>query len=381
MITQVLGRQVYTGDAVLEDAYVAWDGTKIVGVGPKASGEVVGEYAVITPAFVDPHCHIGLIRAGEPQSEAEANDKMDPMLAHADVLDSVQMDDAAFVRSVEAGVLYSCVLPGSGNIVGGQSALVRNYSRDTNGALVRRAGIKAAFGYNPMGTHDWKGTRPWTRMGALAILRAKLHDVRAQMEKEQAQEDADVTYTADETVLKALLTREERLRVHVHKSDDIAALLRFVDEFGLDVTVEHTSDVHDEATFAELAKRGIPVIYGPMDSHPYKVELKHESWRNIRHLISSGVTFGLMTDHPVVLQETLLLHLRWFLRAGLSKQQALAIITRQNAEILGLGDVLGTLAPDKWASCVCWNGDPFSLESYPVAVYAEGERIVAEESV
>ena len=378
MVSLLRGGLVYTGEALLEDAYVAWDDSGIVGVGPDLKGDVVGEYPVITPAIVDPHCHIGLIRAGEPGSEAEANDKMDSVLAHADVLDSVQMDDDAFRRSVEAGVLYSCVLPGSGNIIGGQSALVRNYRRDTNSALIGRAGIKAAFGYNPMGTHEWKGTRPWTRMGALAILRAKLHDVRAKMAKEQAQEDADVVYTAEETVLKALLTRQERLRVHVHKSDDIAAVLRFVDEFGLDVTMEHTCDVHDQATYAELAKRGIPVVYGPMDSHPYKVELKHEDWRNIRHLIASGVTFGLMTDHPVVLQETLLLPLRWFLRAGLSKQQALEIITRQNAEILGMGDRVGTLAPGRWASCVCWSGDPFSLESHPVAVYAEGEQVFAE---
>jgi len=378
VVSLVRGGLVYTGEAVLENAYVAWDDSGIVGVGRDLQGDVVGEYPVITPGIVDPHCHIGLIRAGEPQAESEANDEMDSVLAHADVLDSVQMDDDAFRRSVEAGVLYSCVLPGSGNIIGGQSALLRNYGRDTNSALIGRAGIKAAFGYNPMGTRDWKGTRPWTRMGALAILRSKLHDVRSKMAKEQAKEDADVVYTAEEMVLKALLLGQERLRVHVHKSDDVAAVLRFVDEFGLDVTVEHTCDVHDEATYVELAKRNIPVVYGPMDSHPYKVELKHENWRNIRFLLASGVKFGLMTDHPVVLQETLLLQLRWFLRAGLSKEQALAIITRQNAEILGIGDRVGTLAAGKWASLVCWSGDPFSLESHPVAVYAEGEQVVAE---
>jgi len=379
MVASLRGRLVYTGETVLEDAYVSWDENGITDVGREPQGEVLGTYEVITPAFVDPHCHVGLIRSGEPQAEAEANDKMDSMLAHADVLDSVQMDDDAFAGSIEAGVLYSCVLPGSGNIIGGQSALIRNYGQDTNSALIQRAGIKAAFGYNPMGTRDWKGTRPWTRMGALAILRAKLHEVRAKMAKEEAKEDADVTYTAEEAVLKALLTGEERLRVHVHKSDDVAALLRFVDEYGLKVTVEHTCDVHEEATYKELAKRGIPVVYGPMDSLPYKVELKHEEWRNIKYLIASGVTYGLMTDHPVVMQQGLLLQLRWFLRAGLSKQEALEIITRKNAEIVGLGDTVGTLAPGKWASCVCWNGDPFSLASHPTAVYAEGERIFAED--
>jgi imidazolonepropionase-like amidohydrolase len=60
---------------------------------------------------------------------------------------------------------------------------------------------------------------------------------------------------------------------------------------------------------------------------------------------------------------------------GLSKVDALAIITHQNAKVLGIDDILGTLEPEKWGSFVCWNGDPFSLESYPVAVYAEGELI------
>ena len=139
------------------------------------------------------------------------------------------MDDEGFKDSIESGVLYSCVLPGSGNIIGGDSAVIRNYGRHTNEALIRRAGIKAAFGYNPMSTREWKGTRPYTRMGALAILRAKLVEVRAKMAKEAVKEDADVTYTAEEIVLKRLLSGQERLRVHVHKADDIAALLRFVD--------------------------------------------------------------------------------------------------------------------------------------------------------
>ena len=348
----ILGHIVYTGTDVLENVYVNMDGATVASITAEPAGTLVGEYAVITPAFIDAHSHIGMIRAGEPSAEAETNERMDAMLAHADALDSIQMDDSGFVDSIESGVLYSCVVPGSGNIIGGNSAVIRNYGKNTNAALIRRAGIKAAFGYNPMSTREWKGTRPFTRMGALAILRAKLHDVRQKMAKEQAKADADVTYTAEEMILKSLLVGADRLRVHVHKSDDIAALLRFVDEFGLKVTVEHTCDVHEVEIYRELKARGIPVIYGPMDSLAYKVELKHENWRNIKYLIESGVEFGLMTDHPVILQKMLFFELRWFLRMGFSKQQALEIITRKNAEILGVADVLGTLEPGKWASLV-----------------------------
>jgi len=371
---------LYTGTEVLENATLAWEGDRLTSVGQGAGEGPL--YPVVTPALIDAHSHIGLIRSGEPGAEAEANEHMDAMLAHADVLDSIQMDDAGFRESTEAGVLYACVLPGSGNIIGGDSAVIRNYAGNTNDALICRAGIKAAFGYNPMSVREWQGSRPYTRMGALAILRGKLHDVRNKLAQEAAVaekgEGEAPRYSAEETVLRALLRREQRLRVHVHKADDVAALLRFVDEFGLDVVIEHTCDVHDGQTYRELAARGIPVVYGPLDTLAYKVELKHENWRNLAYLVSSGVTYGLMTDHPVILQKTLLLTLRWFLRVGLSKQAALEIITRQNAAILGVDDVLGTLAEGKWASFVCWSGDPFALESYPVAVYAEGALIHQE---
>ncbi|MFH1086643.1 MAG: amidohydrolase family protein [Chloroflexota bacterium] len=369
---------LYTGREVLHDAIVQIEGDTIAAIASVSGDDVNGSYAVITPALIDGHCHIGLVRGGEPESEAEANERMSPMLAHADVLDSIQMDDAGFASSIESGVLYACVLPGSGNIIGGNSAIIRNYGANTNAALIARGGIKAAFGYNPMATRDWKGTRPHTRMGALAILREKLHEVRGKMAKERAKADADVAYSAEETVLKTLLSGQDRLRVHAHKADDIAALLRFVDEFGLRVTVEHSCDVHEEGVYEALKARGIPVMFGPLDSLAYKVELKHEDWRNIKLLLRSGVAFGLMTDHPVVLQRQLLLTLRWFLRAGLNKQQAIEVITRQNAEILGVADRLGTLEPGRWASCVCWNGDPFALESYPVAAYAEGKQVYRE---
>ena len=378
-MTSVGAKLVYTGKELLTDAVVTFDDGRITSVTPSTSGSSTAkrtpdaQYEVITPAFIDPHAHIGMMRSGEPGDEAEANDQMDPIIAHADALDSVQMDDTSFRDSVEAGVLYSCVVPGSGNIVGGRSAVIRNYGAETNSALIRRAGIKAAIGYNPMSTRTWKGTRPYTRMGSFALLRGKLHDAKEKMKKTG---ETDVVVGADEQVFRSLVKGREILRVHVHKSDDIAALLRLVDEFRLKITVEHSCDVHNADVYRNLKKRGISVVYGPIDAFSYKVELKHATWRNLAYLLESGVSFGLMTDHPVVLQEMLLYQLRWFLRLGVSKQEAIEIITRKNARIIGIEDIAGTLEPKKWASFICWNGDPFALTSYPVEVYGEGRSLI-----
>jgi imidazolonepropionase-like amidohydrolase len=379
-VKSLFAETLYTGDEVLRNIHLLFEGNVVKGTSMEPRGDLLGRFPVVTPAFIDPHCHIGMERSGEPGSEGEANEHMESLLFLADALDSVQMDDTAFLDSVELGVLYSCVLPGSGNIVGGKSAVIRNYARSTSDALISRAGVKAAFGYNPMSTRDWKGTRPYTRMGALSLLRARLSQVQTKIEKKgkRGKTGTDSVLTAEELVVKDILQGRQALRVHVHKIDDIACLLRLQEEFHINVTVEHACDVNDGRIYASLKERGVPVIFGPLDAFAYKTELRHENWRNVRHLLQSGVDFGLMTDHPVIPQRNLLLELRWFIRCGLNRQDAVEIITRRNAQILGIDGFLGTLGKGKWASFSCWNGDPFDVTRYPVKVVAEGEVVFEE---
>jgi len=100
---------------VLRNVYVVFD-KDIVDVTrekPKEA-EIVAE-GVVMPAFIDGHSHIGMDRYGEPYQEGEANEQMDAVLPLVDALYSIYMDDKAFKHSIEFGVLYSSVLPGSGN--------------------------------------------------------------------------------------------------------------------------------------------------------------------------------------------------------------------------------------------------------------------------
>jgi imidazolonepropionase-like amidohydrolase len=41
--------------------------------------------------------------------------------------------------------------------------------------------------------------------------------------------------------------------------------------------------------------------------------------------------------------------------------------------------MLGTLERGKWASFVCFSGDPFDLTKHPVAVFGEGTKLFAED--
>ncbi len=367
-----------TGKRAKKNMYVIFKDDRIVEIGKEKKGSEVIAEGIVTPGFIDPHCHIGMARSGEPYQEDETNEHMNAIYPLVNAIHSVYMDDRAFKESVEFGVLYSHVMPGSGNIIGGRTALIRNFARDIGDAFIANIGVKAALGYNPRSTTDWKGTRPTTRMGAVAMLREELikaKKTKALLEKKKKVREEVEPLTE---IFMDILDGKLPLMVHVHKEDDIIVLMNLVDEFGIRAVINHGCDVHSMELWDKVKKRGMDVIYGPVDSFSYKVELKNEYWRNIKYIVESGVRFAVMSDHPVVLQRNLYLQLRFFTRFGMSKEEAISLISGNAADIIGVKDI-GKIKKDYKASLVVWNGDPFSLESYPTMVIAEG-KVVHKES-
>jgi len=77
-------------------------------------------------------------------------------------------------------------------------------------------------------------------------------------------------------------------------------LIQLARVFGLDIIATHCMDIYRKSVFSFLNMDNIPMIYGLLDCFPYKVELKHESWQNVKSLVDSGAKFALMSDHHVI---------------------------------------------------------------------------------
>jgi imidazolonepropionase-like amidohydrolase len=351
----------------------------------------------VTPAFIDGHSHIGMVRQGEPEGESDVNDQIDQITPLNDPLNAIYWDDRGLKEAVDFGVLYACVVPGSGNLLGGRARVIRHFAANREDALFKDYGYKMALGYNPKSTKGWKGTRPTTRMGAYSHLEKRFDEVhqkegkaRAALEKKLAeagdgadaeakrdfaQREYDLELTSEEKALMEILSGKKTVKCHAHKEDDLLYLIHLKKKYGIRFSAEHTCDVHHVEIFNRLAEEGIPVVYGPLGSLDYKVELKNASYRHTRVIMDSEVMFGLMTDHPVILSPALRDSLKYFLIAGMSDVDAVNLITRRNAEILGIDDDLGTVEDGKLASLVVWNAEPLTLGAFPKAVYAEGRRI------
>lgn len=384
--TRSLNRTIEIKDGIISDI------TK----GRSKSAHISG---IVTPGLIDAHSHIGMMRAGEPGVEAEGNDISQQIMPLSDPLNSVYFDDAAFAEAIDFGVLYSCIMPGSGNLLGGRTRIIRNFSRHKGEALLSDHGFKMALGFNPRSTQGWRGDRPNTRMGIYALLERRFDEVlnkekraalakkrklselseKKELSKKEARSrmvlidaEHDLEFTPDDVALLDLLHGRKPVKIHVHKEDDVIYLIELVKKYGLRASAEHTGDVWHQEIFELLAAHNIPIIYGPLGSHPYKIELKHSHYANTKLLMSSGATFGLMTDHPVIQASNLRDCLKYFLIQGMSEADAIGIITTQNAKILGVAEHIGSLAPGRRASLLVWNGNPLHLASMPVHVMAEG---------
>jgi imidazolonepropionase-like amidohydrolase len=403
--TVIFAETLFDGIRQRKNVSVVIEGDQIVDVvGKKLKAEFSG---TVTPAFIDAHSHIGMHRAGEPGDEGESNDILDQFLANNDPLDSVYFDDPALTEAVDFGVLYSCIVPGSGNLVGGRAMVIRTFAQNRKQALLKEYGFKMALGYNPRSTGDWKGLRPNTRMGIYSMLEKKFDLVLAKKQKadlarqrklkeldlkvrekdtkisgrdieEQKQiieQEYVLEFDTEERALLELLLDKKTAKVHVHKEDDALYLIELAKKYKLSVTADHLGDVHHKEIFDELADHDIPVVYGPLGSLAYKVELRHDQYQNCELLMKSKAFYGLMTDHPVIMAPALRDSLKYFMIYGMKEEEAISLITLKNAKILGLDDKLGSVEPGKLASLVVWDRNPLHLGAFPRYIMAEGKAI------
>jgi imidazolonepropionase-like amidohydrolase len=175
-------------------------------------------------------------------------------------------------------------------------------------------------------------------------------------------------------VLAQVLSGERLLRIHVHRADDIMTVLRLCDEFNIKPCLEHATQAGVVAD--ELLKRGTLIAYGPVLSPPKKQENDLRDIKTAADLIKKGALLALTTDHPVTSVSTLQICAAMLMRHNVSRELALASITRNAAALCGLQSEIGTLEPGKRADMVLWSGDPLDARNIPIEVYIKGEKVL-----
>jgi imidazolonepropionase-like amidohydrolase len=160
---------------------------------------------------------------------------------------------------------------------------------------------------------------------------------------------------------------------HSHRADDIMTVLRLAEEFGYQVVIQHGTEAWKVAD--ELAARNIPVSTIVLDSPGGKQEALGLTIAAPARLAEAGVKVAIHTDDFIVNSRFLLRSAALAIRGGLDEATALQAITQNAADMLGLGERLGSLAIGKDADFVILDGPPFSVYTRVDQTWIEGEKV------
>src|SRR5947207_810722 len=203
-----------------------------------------GKY--VTPGIIDTHSHIGGGAAPGDQGAQtdDINEATNPVTANVWVEHSVWPQDPQFPRSLAGGVTTIQVLPGSANLIGGRSVVLKIVpSRTVQGMKFPGAkyGLKMACGENPKRVYASRG--PSTRMGNVAGYRAAWIQAEAYRRRWDAW---NTTHKGDPPTRDlGLETLAEVLRgnilVHNHcyRADEMAQMIDIAHEFGYKIRAFH----------------------------------------------------------------------------------------------------------------------------------------------
>src|SRR5207249_1606811 len=191
--------------------------------------------------------------------------------------------DPGIRMAVAGGVTTANIMPGSGNVIGGQTLYVKLRGRTIEEMRITGmktlGGLKMANGENPKGySRRGPGQAPGTRMKVAALQREqfiKARDYQRQWitYREKVHAGKEATPPDRDLALEPLvevLERKRTVHFHSHRADDLMTAVRIAEEFGFEIVLQHATEGYRLAE--ELARKKVPVSLTLVDSPGGKLE-------------------------------------------------------------------------------------------------------------
>jgi len=348
---------------VLKNAFVVVDGDRIQRVGTEAPAEgmAVIDLSRYTglPGLIDVHTHLTYGPA--------------PGSARAPVVNMVLGQEAAR-KTLEAGVTTVRDM----NAAEYMDVALRDLI--AAGAAVGPRMFVVGYGLHITRTRTGLPPTPGTVDGPDAAMRVAREQIAAGADwvkmfgstgsGQDVSGQQTFTYEEMKAAVDATHALGKRIAVHSYGPSGARDAVRA----GAD-SVEHATDM-DDATIAEMVRRG--TFYVPTIDHNryyaengdrfgyapgYRERLEDFIRRNLettRRAVKAGVRIAMGSDAIFTMFGENTRELGWFVKAGMTPEQALRTATSNAAALLGQEGSLGTVTPGAYADLVAVEGDPLT---------------------
>ena len=374
------GAQIDNGTVVLADGVVQAVGDASTPI-PEGAVVVDAGGKWVTPGIIDVHSHLGDYPSPGVDAHDDGNEATAPARPDVWAEHSVWPQDPSFARALaNGGVTALQILPGSANLFGGRSVVLKNVpARTMQGMKFPGApyGLKMACGENPKRVYGNKGG-PATRMGNIATTRAtwlKAQEYKRKWDKYEKNGGEMPGRDIAMDTLRGVLNGEILVHNHCYRADEMAIMIDLSKEMGYKITsFQHAVEAYKIADL--LAANGTCAAMWA-DWWGFKLESYDGIKENIPFVDRAGGCAIVHSDDPNGIQrlnQEAAKALADGRRAGHNVTDAYAWrwLSYNPAMSLGIADKTGSLKAGKMADVVLWNANPFSTYARPERVWIDG---------
>ena len=359
------------GTVVLRDGAIVAAGSYVAIPAGARTIDATGKW--VTPGIFAGFSRIGLSEVDAVKGTNDKGGGKSGFSAALDVAPAIDPFRSPIAVNRAAGVTRAVVAPeADSKIFGGQGAIA-DLGADANPVTKARAFQYVEFG------ESGAGQVGGSRSALHTAFRAYLREAQAHAGGNDAFDD-DLLKIEDARALQSVLRGETRLMLHVEGANDMLRLLELKRDFPA-IKMVFVGASEGWRVADKLAAAGVPVIASALNDLPASFEMLSATQSNIGRLKRAGVkvAIGMIDDrdsHQLRYTPQYAGNLVSLQKVpgatGLSWDEAFATISSVPADIMGVGDHLGSLKPGKAADVVVWDGDPLELSSAAEKVFIDG---------
>ncbi|MGB7070422.1 MAG: amidohydrolase family protein [Pyrinomonadaceae bacterium] len=372
----IKGETIWTmaGDPIT-NGVVLISGGKIEAVGSASqvlipSGYRVINAKVVTPGLIDAHTVIGLngyLNQPHDQMALDGSATIQPELRATDAYNAEE-ELIKWVRSFGVTTIHTGHQPSA--LVSGQTMVAKTAGKNVDTATVTpTAMVAVTLG---SGALAGQGKSPGTRAKQAAMIRAELIKALENSKKSEPSKDPK------SEIMLRVIKREIPLLVTAHMAQDLMTALRLAKEFNIRIVLDGASEA--QLVLEDIKASGFPVIIHPTMARPGG-DTESLSMETASKLKAAGISVALQSGYEGYVPKTRVVLFEAALAAanGLSKRDALSLITIDAAKILGLDQRIGSIEKGKDGDIAMYDGDPFEYTTHCTGTIVNG--VVASEIV
>src|SRR5690349_5055804 len=242
-IMTATGSVISNGSLLLRDGRIVAVGAAVTA--PVDAVVVDGTGKFVTPGIIDDHSHLGVYAAPGTDAESDGNEATNPVTAEVWAEHSFWPQDPQIPLAIAGGITTIQALPGSANLIGGRSAILKLIPARTVQEMKfpgARYGLKMACGENPKRVYRNRGG-PSTRMGNMAGYRTAFAQAEAYRRKWDAWERDHKGDPPERNLrlesLAEVLRGNMYVQNHCYRADEMAEMLDLAREFGFKIRSFH----------------------------------------------------------------------------------------------------------------------------------------------